>query len=174
MCGRRWRTSPGRPTASFDVLQEIQPFTREPSGVGFDVPAWLEALEAEIFGSRSGGAEEDETGNPWPGSPLVRLPLKRSRSRLRNGTKSAVRELRYCLGFRTRPMNKMLSCLVLPDQEQERMIGSKDRRFHQLLFVRLHYFCLGGCRRFGPFLGKSSAESVGEMGGEVTVQTCVC
>jgi hypothetical protein len=67
----------GRATPSFDVLQEeIQPFTREPSGIGFDVPAWLEVLEAEVFRIRSGGAEEDETAQPLPGVPLVRLPLE--------------------------------------------------------------------------------------------------
>ena len=77
-CGRRWKSfAEGRPTASFDVLQEeIQPFTREPSGVGFDVPAWLEVLEAEVFRIRSGGAEEDETGATPAGVPLVRLPLE--------------------------------------------------------------------------------------------------
>ncbi len=56
--------------------QEVAEFTREPSGVGFEVPAWLEALEEEVARVHSHVPEELE----WEGSPAhirqVRLPFR--------------------------------------------------------------------------------------------------
>lgn len=51
----------GKPTSSFQQLEkEVAQFTNEPSGVGFDVPPWLEALEDEVQQIRSPlGDEED-------------------------------------------------------------------------------------------------------------------
>jgi hypothetical protein len=51
----------GKPTASFQQLEkEVAQFTNEPSGVGFDVPPWLEALEDEVQQIRLPlGDEED-------------------------------------------------------------------------------------------------------------------
>jgi hypothetical protein len=62
----------GATTASFDQLRrEIEPFLREPSGVGFDVPNWLESLEEEVRKLRADPAEAE----PW--SPLDRIPQVR-------------------------------------------------------------------------------------------------
>jgi len=48
-----------RPPKSFKRLeQEAARFTEEPSGVGFDVPSWLEALEDEAARVRSPSAED--------------------------------------------------------------------------------------------------------------------
>ena len=64
----------GKPGGCFDVLEEeIAHFTAEPSGVGFDVPSWLEALQTEVDRTRSRGAEEDELPDPFPTIPQVRL-----------------------------------------------------------------------------------------------------
>lgn len=51
------------PSASFTQLEEeVAQFTAEPSGVGFDVPPWLEALEEEVQEIRSPTSDEDD---PW-------------------------------------------------------------------------------------------------------------
>ncbi len=65
----------GRPAVSFDILRsEIEAFTREPSGIGFDVPAWLEVLEAEVYRIRSAGADDDDARS-LSGIPLVKLSI---------------------------------------------------------------------------------------------------
>jgi hypothetical protein len=58
---------------TFQVLeQEVEQFTEQPSGVGFDVPAWLEALEDEVDLVRSRSAQIDD--------PLeIALPIPQSR-----------------------------------------------------------------------------------------------
>jgi hypothetical protein len=39
----------GKETPAFDMLvQETKVLTKEPTGVGFDIPAWLLALEEEV------------------------------------------------------------------------------------------------------------------------------
>jgi hypothetical protein len=39
----------GKDTPAFDMLlSETKVLTKEPTGVGFDVPAWLQALEEEV------------------------------------------------------------------------------------------------------------------------------
>jgi hypothetical protein len=64
----------GAPPKSFETLQrEIEPFTREPSGVGFDVPPWLEALENEVQRLRSSSLDEDDLNDPIPHLAQVRL-----------------------------------------------------------------------------------------------------
>ena len=65
----------GRLAVSFDILRsEIEAFTREPSGIGFDVPAWLEVLEAEVYRIRSAGADDDDARS-LSGIPLVKLSI---------------------------------------------------------------------------------------------------
>jgi hypothetical protein len=52
----------GRMPVAFTFLEEeIAQFTEEPSGVGFEVPGWLEALEEEVsrLGKRAPDEEED-------------------------------------------------------------------------------------------------------------------
>jgi hypothetical protein len=65
----------GRMPVSFTFLeQEVAQFTVEPSGVGFELPSWLEALEAEV--SRLGNRRLDEDGEPAdvvPETPQLRL-----------------------------------------------------------------------------------------------------
>jgi len=63
-----------RRSGCFDLLeQEIAHFTADPSGVGFDVPLWLEALQTEVDRTRSRGAEEEEPPDPFPTIRQVRL-----------------------------------------------------------------------------------------------------
>jgi hypothetical protein len=63
-----------QPGGCFDVLEEeVAHFTAEPSGVGFDVPLWLEALQTEVDRTRSRGVEEDELADPFPTIPQARL-----------------------------------------------------------------------------------------------------
>jgi len=51
----------GGPTQSFALLeQEVAEFTAEPSGVGFDPPAWIQALEGEVQRVRLDGGDEEE------------------------------------------------------------------------------------------------------------------
>ena len=53
----------GAATASFDLLrQSTQELTREPTGVGLDVPAWLVALEESVQAATQREAEADEDG----------------------------------------------------------------------------------------------------------------
>jgi hypothetical protein len=54
-----------RPSRSFDLLeQECELLTRHPTGVGLDVPAWLDALEQEVeqLAKRRASSEIDPQG----------------------------------------------------------------------------------------------------------------
>ena len=65
---------------AFARLEEgIQEFTRDISGAGFDVPAWLEALEQEVDRVLSDGPEEEEL--PDPQLPVVQVQLTREEVR---------------------------------------------------------------------------------------------
>ena len=67
----------GGETPSFDLLEtEIAKLTKEPSGVGFEVPSWLDSLEEEAARAISAGPEEDDILNPYPAWPKRRLTLK--------------------------------------------------------------------------------------------------
>jgi hypothetical protein len=73
----------GRPTESFRRLEdEIASFMQQPSGVGFDVPSWLEALEREAERIRSGQGLADEAIDPGPPIPQVPLSLEETRRQL--------------------------------------------------------------------------------------------
>jgi len=70
----------GDEPSSFARLEEgIQEFTRDISGAGFDVPAWLEALEQEVDRVLSDGPEEEEL--PDPQLPIVQVRLSREEVR---------------------------------------------------------------------------------------------
>ena len=78
--------APGHPLAgrgepsTFSRLEEgIQEFTRDISGAGFDVPAWLEALEQEVDRVLSDGPEEEEL--PDPQLPVLQVQLTRDEVR---------------------------------------------------------------------------------------------
>ncbi len=78
--------APGQPLAgrgepgAFARLEEgIREFTRDISGAGFDVPAWLEALEQEVDRVLSDGPEEEEL--PDPQLPVVQVQLTREEVR---------------------------------------------------------------------------------------------
>ena len=61
---------------AFERLEgEIAQFTDGLSGAGFEVPAWLEALEEEVEQVHSGSMDETETVDPYLDVPQVRLGL---------------------------------------------------------------------------------------------------
>ena len=63
--------SPGK---SFALLEKlVAEFTAEPSGVGFEVPAWLDALESEVQRARFPESEEDESPEPAVEIPQSQL-----------------------------------------------------------------------------------------------------
>ena len=65
---------PGGEATTFARLEEgLEEFTREISGAGFDVPAWLEALEQEVDRVMADGPEEEELPDPELPVPQVRL-----------------------------------------------------------------------------------------------------
>jgi len=64
----------GEPPRAFARLErELAQFTADPEGVGFDLPAWLEALEDEVHRVRSGAADEEDPALASPPIPQVRL-----------------------------------------------------------------------------------------------------
>ena len=54
----------GEPTSFARLEAGLEDFTREVSGAGFDVPAWLEALEQEVDRVMSDSPEEEELPDP--------------------------------------------------------------------------------------------------------------
>ncbi len=73
----------GRPTTSFDLFQrEVAEFTREPEGVGLDVPVWLETLEDEVRRIRAGVPEGEEAALAALPLPQVRLSLAELRRQM--------------------------------------------------------------------------------------------
>ena len=73
----------GQPGESFRILeQEIDDFTRTPTGAGLDVPDWLEALEDEV--DQAQGAEFFPVDVARPPSALdwTPLSLKQARSQI--------------------------------------------------------------------------------------------
>ena len=61
------------PPRVFEELEtEVAAFTREPSGAGFDVPGWLEALEDEVQRVRDGEGD-DEPSQFFPHIAQVKL-----------------------------------------------------------------------------------------------------
>jgi hypothetical protein len=55
------------PSAAFEMLEyEVEQLTQEPSGTGFDVPEWLEALAEEVDRER-GQCEDEEDALPIEG-----------------------------------------------------------------------------------------------------------
>jgi hypothetical protein len=78
--GEAGRLAGGDERGTFARLEEgIQEFTRDISGAGFDVPAWLEALEQEVDRVLSDGPEEEEL--PDPQLPVVQVQLTREELR---------------------------------------------------------------------------------------------
>jgi hypothetical protein len=81
--------TPGPPpapetSAAFARLEAgIDRFTREISGAGFDVPAWLEALQAEADRVLSERSEDEELPGPDLPVPEVRLPREEVRRQMR-------------------------------------------------------------------------------------------
>ncbi len=67
------------PSAFARLEEGVQEFTREVSGAGFDVPAWLEALEQEVDRVLSDGPEEEEL--PDPQLPVLQVMLTREEVR---------------------------------------------------------------------------------------------
>jgi len=65
------------PSASFAQLErEVAQFTQEPSGVGFDVPPWLEALEDEVQQVRLRTSDEDDPWDMLGHVPQAKLSVK--------------------------------------------------------------------------------------------------
>ena len=75
----------GGKTPSFDLLEdEISNLTAVPSGVGFEIPSWLDALEEEALRVSSPGPEEDDVLHPYPALPEIRLTLKAAQRQIRD------------------------------------------------------------------------------------------
>ena len=73
-----------QPSAAFARLQAgVGQFTREISGAGFDVPAWLEALELEADRVLSEGPEDEQLPAPDLPVPEVALPRDEVRRQMR-------------------------------------------------------------------------------------------
>ena len=77
----------GRPSAAFEKLeQEIDEISPEPTGVGLDVPAWLEAFEDEAEQARWSDFRHglsEETLLKIPQRPLSRAEVETQLERLR-------------------------------------------------------------------------------------------
>ena len=83
----------GRNPVSFGRLEEeISQFTEEPTGVGFDVPAWLEALEQEVEDIQSETPEDDEPLDPHPDVPHVLLSLQQAREQIEDWEEEGIDE----------------------------------------------------------------------------------
>lgn len=65
----------GEPEPFARLEREVGRFTKEPVGVGFDVPAWLDALESEVVRVRSRPSEQEGPPNLSPRFPQVRITL---------------------------------------------------------------------------------------------------
>ena len=57
-------------------------FTADPEGVGFDLPAWLEALEDEVQRVRSGAQNEEQWALVAPPIPPVHLAPEEIKSQI--------------------------------------------------------------------------------------------
>jgi hypothetical protein len=67
----------GQPPTAFRLLQEeLAQFTEEPSGVGFDVPSWLETLENEVQRLRLRVPDEEDPLDVLAHVPQVKLSLR--------------------------------------------------------------------------------------------------
>jgi hypothetical protein len=75
----------GRESTTFTLLEtEIDHLAAEPSGIGLQVPSWLEALEKEARHARHEKTEEDaDEPDPYPHIPQVRLTLDEIRRQIR-------------------------------------------------------------------------------------------
>jgi hypothetical protein len=70
----------GAAGAFAQLEREVAHFTAEPSGVGIDVPAWLEALEDEVHKAQTAAPYDDDDDMPG----MIAIPQKRlSRETLR-------------------------------------------------------------------------------------------
>jgi hypothetical protein len=81
----RQQTAPGK---SFELLQkETDALTREPTGVGLDVPAWLMSLEEEVataLGDHSEREPSRELEDAIPQQPLTLAEARRQLERWSN------------------------------------------------------------------------------------------
>ena len=83
--GPETRAEPsGREPAAFQRLEEgIGQLTEGPAGAGFEVPAWLEALEEEVDYVLTGDSEaDDESLDPHLQIPQVRLSAQEARKQV--------------------------------------------------------------------------------------------
>ncbi len=70
---------PGRLVAFRRLEEGIAQFTQDIAGAGFDLPAWLEALQQEVDRVESQAADDDEL--PGPELPLAQIYLSREEVR---------------------------------------------------------------------------------------------
>jgi hypothetical protein len=78
--GKSRKAAKSEPQDPFARLEAgIAEFTREVSGAGFDVPAWLEALEQEVERVQSDLSGDEEL--PGPLLPVAQVRLSRDEVR---------------------------------------------------------------------------------------------
>lgn len=65
-----------------ELSAALERFTEEPSGVGFVVPPWLDALEEEVERVRNGAESEDGYRHPEEGVPEIRISPAEARRRV--------------------------------------------------------------------------------------------
>jgi hypothetical protein len=99
LIGPAMEEAPGRPRPAGKAVSEpsqifarleegIAQFTRDISGAGFDVPAWLEALEIEVDQVMADAPDDDEV--PDPTLPVAQVPM--TREELRKQVRGMARE----------------------------------------------------------------------------------
>jgi len=69
----------GEPEHFQRLEEEIEEFTAELSGTGFEVPAWLDALQSEVEDALAEETEEDDLLDPHVDVPQVRLSVEEAR-----------------------------------------------------------------------------------------------
>ena len=82
-----------RPSEAFERLQrETDELTQEPTGVGLDVPGWLQALENEVRKARHNHTgRESSPGSQWLVGPASAGDARDRRATGRLGTRAALR-----------------------------------------------------------------------------------
>jgi len=69
----------GKPRYFQRLEEQIEEFTSELSGTGFEIPAWLDALQSEVEDALAEEPEEDDLLDPYVDLPQVHLSVEEAR-----------------------------------------------------------------------------------------------